>query len=156
MKPSGKKSLSEIGEFGEEQAKAFLIRKGYKIILANFKIPIGRTRKGASLTGEIDLIAEKDSTICFIEVKTRQTVTKLRAVSAVDLRKQRQITRTAKAYLEQFQINMLTRFDVIGIVPNPNKPPTILHMKGFWSESKFRKKHWKSGYTYDFQFRHKH
>jgi putative endonuclease len=52
-----KRSLK--GRFGEDIAKEYLEKQGYKIISQNF-----RTK-----TGEIDLIAEKRGTLVFVEVK---------------------------------------------------------------------------------------
>jgi putative endonuclease len=52
-----KRSLK--GRLGEDIAKKYLEKQGYKIISQNF-----RTK-----TGEIDLIAEKRGTLVFVEVK---------------------------------------------------------------------------------------
>lgn len=60
-----KKESKSIGAKGEEIAARFLIGKGYKIIGRNFK-----NFKGRQL-GEIDIIAEKNKEIIFVEVKTR-------------------------------------------------------------------------------------
>lgn len=48
------------GKLGEEIAKDFLIKRGYKILEENY------TKK----YGEIDLIAVKDSLVHFVEVKS--------------------------------------------------------------------------------------
>ena len=53
---------SLIGAYGEHLAAKFLREDNYDIKAANFK----------TYTGEIDLIAEKNGVICFVEVKTRQ------------------------------------------------------------------------------------
>lgn len=49
-----------IGRMGEELAKNYLINKGYKIIDRNYR----------EKWGEIDIIAQKNKTTFFIEVKT--------------------------------------------------------------------------------------
>lgn len=56
-----KLSLQQKGKLGEKIAEDFLIKKGYQII----------ERRFYSRQGEIDLVATKDDTIIFIEVKMR-------------------------------------------------------------------------------------
>lgn len=51
-----------IGNTGENAVCDFLMRNGYEIIKRNFTI------KG----GEIDIIALKEKTVAFVEVKTRK------------------------------------------------------------------------------------
>lgn len=135
---------SKIGEFGETIAAEFLNKQGFRLVATNFKAPIGRTRKGVQFTGEIDLIAfDNNKTLCFIEVKTRSSDEFASPLSAVDLRKQRQITRTARVYRKIFKLNSIKfRYDVISIVLNNNKAPKIELIKEFWTEHKFRMKVW--------------
>lgn len=134
---------SQIGQFGEELAARHLLKNRYRIVMANFKVPIGRNRRDALVTGEIDLIALDKDVLCFVEVKTRSSSEYSTPESAVNLRKQRQITRTAKVYRKIFQVSeMKARFDVISIVLANNAPPKIELFKGFWNENKFRKKIW--------------
>jgi putative endonuclease len=136
-------NTAEIGRTGEELAAQFLVRRGMRLICSNFKVPIGRNRRGAAVTGEIDLIALDEGVLCFIEVKTRSSDEFASPLSAVDVRKQRQITRTARIYRKIFNLqNIKFRFDAIGIVLKSERPPKIEHFKSFWSEDKFRKKFW--------------
>ena len=51
---------NEIGKIGENIAKTFLMKQGFSIVEQNYRI----------LQGEIDIIAKKDSTLHFIEVKS--------------------------------------------------------------------------------------
>lgn len=60
------KKRKSMGASGEDIAAKFLKDKGYKIIERNFK-----NYKGRQL-GEIDIIAEKNKEIVFVEVKTRE------------------------------------------------------------------------------------
>ena len=81
--------------------------------------------------------------LCFIEVKTRSSDEFSTPLSAVDLRKQRQITRTARVYRKIFDLNKIRfRYDVVGIVLNDKKAPKIEIFKGFWTDEKFKKKKW--------------
>jgi len=132
-----------VGELGEELAARFLERNGYRIVLANFKAPIGRNSRGVSVSGEIDLIALDGEVLCFVEVKTRSSDVFASPLAAVDVRKQRQITRTAKMYRKVFGLREVKyRFDVASIVLNDKAKPKIEIFKNFWNENKFRKKFW--------------
>lgn len=51
---------NEIGKIGENIAKTFLMKQGFSIVEQNYRI----------LQGEIDIIAKKDSTLHFVEVKS--------------------------------------------------------------------------------------
>jgi putative endonuclease len=136
-------STSEVGELGEKLAADFLTRNGYQMVMANFKVPVGRNRRGVAVTGEIDIIALDDETVCFVEVKTRSSDDFAAPISAVDNRKQRQIIRAARVYRKVFNLNKIKfRYDAVSIVLNNKKAPKIEHFKGFWTEDKFRKKYW--------------
>ena len=136
-------NTSHIGRLGEDLAARFLIRNGYRPVTANFKVPVGRNSLGAQVTGEIDLIALDGSVLCFVEVKTRSSDEFASPLAAVDLRKQRQIVRTARVYRKIFRLpNTNYRYDVVSIVLVKNARPKIELFKGFWTESKFRKKFW--------------
>ncbi len=142
-KHSSVPNTRRVGELGEELAARFLERNGYLIVLANFKVPVGRNRRGVSVSGEIDLIALDESILCFVEVKTRSSDVFASPLAAVGLRKQRQITRTAKMYRKVFGLHDIKyRFDVVSIVLSGEAKPKIEIFKGFWNESKFRKKFW--------------
>ncbi len=140
---SASKSSSEVGQIGEEFAARFLEKKGYRLVLANYKVPIGRNQRGATVTGEIDLIALDENILCFIEVKTRSSDKFASPLAAVDLRKQRQIIRTARVYRKIFRLNNVKfRYDVVSIVLMEDSRPKIELFKGFWNEKKFNKKSW--------------
>lgn len=143
-KHSLRPNTSRIGALGEDLAARFLERSGYRLVLANFKVPIGRNRKGVAVTGEIDLIALDEDALCFVEVKTRSSDEFAAPVAAVDLRKQRQITRTARIYRKIFNIQFISfRYDVVSIVlGDEERDPKIELFKSFWTENKFRKKFW--------------
>ena len=128
---------------GERIAAEHLTANGYRLVVANFKVPIGRNSKGVAATGEIDIIALEDETICFVEVKARTSDEFAAPLASVTRRKQRQITRTARVYRRIFGVyDMEYRFDVVSIVVSRDSEPAIELIKGFWSESSFRKKTW--------------
>ncbi|MCW5958753.1 MAG: YraN family protein [Pyrinomonadaceae bacterium] len=132
-----------LGVRGETLAADFLVKNGYRLVVSNFKAPIGRNRVGVAVSGEIDLIAIDGETLCFIEVKTRRSEAFAPALSAVDVRKQRQITRTARMYRKIFAIrDMPVRFDAVTIIIGDSVEPVFQLTKGFWTESKFKKRIW--------------
>jgi putative endonuclease len=132
-----------VGEKGERLAAEYLEKTGYRIVLANFKVPVGRNSNGAEVTGEIDIIALEGDTLCFVEVKTRMANDFAEPSSAVTLRKQRQITRTAKVYRRIFDLSeMQYRYDVVSIVLGHFGNPSIELLKGFWNDKRFVKRSW--------------
>lgn len=136
-------STSEVGSKGEKLAAMYLEANGYSLVAANFKVPVGRNSVGAQVTGEIDLIAFDGETLCFVEVKTRRSASFADPIVNVDLRKQRQITRTARVYRRIFNIyDIPFRFDVITVLLETKKPPKVELVKALWNESKFRKQQW--------------
>lgn len=136
-------STSETGAKGEKLAALHLVSNGYTLVAGNFKVPVGRNSVGAQVTGEIDLIALDGDTLCFVEVKTRRSAKFADPLSNVDLRKQRQITRTARIYRRVFGVyDMPYRFDVISVLLEKGVPPKIELIRAFWNESKFKKQDW--------------
>ncbi len=140
-------SVSEtvrVGNLGEELARRFLMKNRYRLVVANFKVPVGRNSVGASVTGEVDIIAlDENDVLCFVEVKTRTSEAFAAPLAAVDLRKQRQIIRTARVYRKIFNLpNVKFRYDVVSVVLGRDEKPKIEHFINFWNEAKFRKKFW--------------
>lgn len=136
-------SSRQLGDLGEQMAADHLTRNGFRLVASNFMVPVGRNSKGVQVSGEIDLIALENDTLCFTEVKTRRSAEFVGPLSAVDRRKQRQITRTARVYRKIFGLKEITfRFDVITVLLEKGEDPQIELIRGFWSEAKFRKKAW--------------
>lgn len=132
---------AEVGESGERIAAGHLVRRGMRIVCSNFKVPIGRNLRGASVTGEIDIIALDGDVLCFIEVKTRSKAEFASPVSAVDRRKQRQIIRTARIYRRIFGVERFKyRYDAVAVVIGER--PEITHFRNYWDESAFGSKNW--------------
>lgn len=134
-----------VGDLGENLAAEFLVRRGFRLVCSNFKVPIGRNTRNAIVTGEIDLIAFDEDVLCFIEVKTRSSDDFASPLDAINLRKQRQIIRTAKVYRKIFNLSGIRfRYDAVSIVLNKNKhsDSEIEIFKNFWTEAKFKKKFW--------------
>lgn len=133
------------GVLGESYAAAYLDQLGYRIVAANFTLPVGRNRRGAIINAEIDLIAYDGDTLCFIEVKTRTSDWFAPPQVNVDLRKRRQITRAARVYRQMLGIeNDPHRYDVVTVVLNNDSTPQIELLRNFWTEQSLRKRRWYS------------
>lgn len=104
----------KIGQNGEDIACKYLSLCGYKIIYRNFRCRIG----------EIDIIAEKDNVLTFIEVKTRLSIRTGMPSESVTFSKQQKIRRVAQYYMlkENLLNNIpILSFDVIEIVQRDSK-----------------------------------
>jgi putative endonuclease len=135
-------SKRATGDRGESLAADFLEKNGYRIVMANFEAPIGRNSREVQVIGEIDIVALDGETLCFVEVKTRRDLEFAGPLTNVDLRKQRTVTRTARAYRRVFAVrDMPYRFDVVTVVGDADNSTVELH-RGFWTEAKFRKRKW--------------
>jgi putative endonuclease len=139
----------DLGQRGERLAADFLLAHGYELVASNFKLSVGRNRRGALVQTEIDLVAYEGQTLCFVEVKTRASDRFARPEANVDLRKQRQITRAARAYRRLLGLTAAPfRYDVVSVIlPRPDADgrapaPRLELFRGFWSEEKFRKRRW--------------
>ena len=138
---------SSLGQLGESYAAAYLDQLGYRLIAANFTLPVGRNRRGAVINAEIDLIAYDGDTLCFIEVKTRSSDWFAPPEVNVDLRKRRQITRAARIYRQMLGIkNEPHRYDVVTVVTNDQSTPQIELLRNFWTEESLRKRRWTTNF----------
>ncbi|MFH1601681.1 MAG: YraN family protein [Candidatus Shapirobacteria bacterium] len=81
------------GKLGEEAAKNYLIKKGYKILESNF----------STRFGEIDLIALKNKVLIFVEVKAKEGENFGLPEEMINSHKIFQIKRMAEVYLQQNQ-----------------------------------------------------
>ena len=96
----------DLGKKGEEVAADHLKKSGYKILFRNWKW--GKN--------EIDIIAEDNNFIVFVEVKTRTDDFQMHPVSAITKDKQKSIIYAANGYLQKFLLDKESRFDVVTII----------------------------------------
>jgi putative endonuclease len=110
-----------LGLAGEEKAAAYLEAQGFTIKAQRFKTPYG----------EIDLIAEYDDMLVFVEVKQRRHA--YAAYEAVTHRQQQRITQAAHYYMATFEGVWAQyasfRFDVV-LLCSENKMP--VHIESAW------------------------
>ncbi len=95
-----------IGSKWEAAAREYIKMCGYKILCCNYKCSIG----------EIDIIAQEQKTMVFIEVKFRSSGRYGSAIEAVDNRKQQKIRQVAAYFLiTTYHTEFIPcRFDVLG------------------------------------------
>jgi len=130
----------ELGERGERKALEYLTEyEGYRIVVTNFMVPLGRGLRGQKLTAEIDIIAYDEDTLAFIEVKTRTSDEVVAPERAVDLRKQRQIARAARRYRQVMKVYQEPyRYDVMTVLPS-ERGDKIELMRGYFDDRVFQK-----------------
>ncbi len=101
---------NKTGAWGETYAARYLRDNGYKIFYSNYVCRFG----------ELDLIAEKNGTVCFIEVKTRNQNTQISPMEAVDEGKKHRLEMAAKSYLSFAKMIATARFDVCEVFVDDN------------------------------------
>lgn len=94
------------GQEGENTASEYLIQKGYQILHRNW-------RCGHK---ELDIVAQKENTIIFVEVKTRKNTLFGSPQDAVNDKKIRRIISSADAYIKFYKIDNPIRFDIVSII----------------------------------------
>lgn len=117
----------DIGRKGEALAAEYLQRHGYKVLGRNITNPHGKR------LGEIDIVAEKDKTVVFVEVKTL-----LFRGEQVEYLPEHQVTRSKLVKLERIasyylRLHRLEErpycFDVVSIILRHGQEPQIEHLE---------------------------
>jgi putative endonuclease len=106
LSPAKQLAHLEIGRRGEQIAKEYLEKKGYKIVEQNY-----RTRYG-----EIDLVAEKKNELVLVEVRTKIGDSFGAPEETINLKKLRKLRSNALAYARNRQWSGRIRVDAVGIV----------------------------------------
>ena len=104
----------DIGKSGEDIACQFLEQKGFKILDRNYRKP----------WGEIDIVAEKDGVVRFVEVKavSRESLPDIsremdyRPEEMVTPDKLRKVARTAVLYMENMKDKREYQIYVVGVI----------------------------------------
>ncbi len=128
-------NTTQIGRYGEDLAAAHLIRHGFAIVRRNYRV--GRN--------EIDIIAQNDTHLIFVEVKSR-SVKDLdtpnpygRPARAVTYDKQRHTLAAARAYLNTHPTTKQPRMDVIELYLKDCDTPAPPLLKLNWIQNAYRK-----------------
>ena len=102
----------QTGRQGENAACDFLIKNGYGIVCRNY----------TARHGEIDIIAEDEKYIVFVEVKYKNNSIHLkkygRPILAVNKEKRQRILSAVKSYIRKYNPTKKPRIDVIEIIGN--------------------------------------
>lgn len=121
-------SRQELGRKGEEAAVRYLRSRGYEIIKRNWFCRFG----------EADIIArDPQGTLCFIEVKTRQSLEAGLPEEAITRSKQSRYERIALCYMmvtDDWDDNSSVRFDAIAICVTAPHRALLRHHKGCFNE----------------------
>lgn len=100
---------NELGKLGEELAVAFLRENGYEILNQNWVFQ----------KAEIDIIAQKDSILAIVEVKTRSSLDFGSPQDFVKQKKIQLLIKAVNAYINDremdFPEDLNIRFDIIAI-----------------------------------------
>ncbi len=112
------------GDIGEEYTRKRLVKKFYKILDTNYSCRFG----------EIDIIARKGEYICFVEVKTRDSSSLERPVTAVDYNKQRRILITAQHYLMAHPSDLQPRFDIAEVITEADRVKEFNYIENAFGE----------------------
>jgi|UniRef100_A0A7C5YUL2 putative endonuclease len=108
-----------IGGCGEQIARHTLLKKGYKILKANYRTPYG----------EIDVIARKGNLIVFVEVKTRRSERFGLGEESITLMKKKHIIKAAQYWILENYIPPQIRFDIIIVHQNNLGSFKVYHFK---------------------------
>ncbi|MDQ3995923.1 MAG: YraN family protein [Gemmatimonadota bacterium] len=115
----------ELGKVGEVIAARWLRRRGWRVVAERFR----------SGHRDVDLIVERDGTVAFVEVKTRQGTAFGDPIEAVSWRKRRELIRSAMVWADRFgPPGACYRFDVVGVVVT-GRDAKIRHVENAFSLS---------------------
>src|SRR5690348_3428819 len=100
------KPTQPFGRYGEQLAVNHLKAAGYVIVTTNWRCSVG----------EIDIIAQKDNVLVFVEVRSRHAETTEFSFESVNKRKQTKLVALANDYIDTHKLeDQIWRIDVIGV-----------------------------------------
>ena len=116
-------STVSLGRWGEEVAARHLVRQGWTIHHRNLRVD----------RSEVDLVAEKEDTLAFVEVKTRTRARFQDPFSAIAPEKQRRLMAAAERWLaDNAPLNKPFRFDAIAVTGCPGQAVRVEHLENAW------------------------
>lgn len=116
-------SRQDSGQRGEAVAASFLRRRGFRILVRNYRL------RG----GELDLICSKGTTLVFVEVRSRANLAYGHPLESITAAKRRHLLRAALVYLKmQHWEERPFRFDLVAILwDQRGRPKEIIHLENF-------------------------
>ena len=110
----------KIGDYGELTAARYLKQHGYELLETNWLCD----------RGELDIVAQHNHILVFVEVKTRRGSQTADAFASVSAAKRERLIASAYAYLEQHHLDDVQwRVDVIAIAVPHSGQPIIAHVE---------------------------
>jgi len=94
-----------LGDAGEAMAARELTRRGYVVRERNWRCP----------EGELDLVAEQDGALVFVEVRTRRGDRFGTPEESITPAKRTHLIAAAQAYLQAHSLDCVWRIDVVAI-----------------------------------------
>lgn len=98
-------SGAQTGRWGEDYTADYLRRQGYTLLERNWHCRYG----------ELDIIARRDDTLCFVEVKTRRSTSMVTPEEAITPAKRHKLFLSAECYLMEHFLPLQPRFDVAAV-----------------------------------------
>jgi putative endonuclease len=122
LKKKAEPAHLKSGRWGEQRSVRLLKSAGWKI--CGERVRVGRH-------DELDIVAEHEGVLVFVEVKTRKNENYGRPFSAVNREKRKRLSRAAVGYLKKKKLQPdYIRFDVIEVIGEPGgEPPEIRHIE---------------------------
>ena len=102
---------NELGKFGEELAVDFLEKNGYEILETNWFFD----------KAEVDIIAQKETILAVVEVKTRSSLEFGLPQEFVKPKKIQLLVKAINEYVTQNDLEVEVRFDIIAIHKENNE-----------------------------------
>ncbi len=119
-----KPTSKELGKKGEDAAVRFLAQRHYEIVDRNW----------VCSAGEVDIVAEDEEALVFVEVKTRSNCSKGLPEEAVTPAKRRRYEKIAAFYLRDHPVaTKQVRFDVISILAVAPERAFLRHHRNAFS-----------------------
>lgn len=109
----------EFGDIGEQLSCDYLASRGYSILDRNWHFH----------KKELDIVTKKDDFLVFVEVKSRQDTCLEDPTKAITKQKKRFLISAANAWIEDHDIDLEVRFDVITVLIDKHGAPTLKHYK---------------------------
>lgn len=113
----------QVGLAGEEAARFYLEKQGYKVIERNYRCPLG----------ELDLIALDERTTVIIEIRAKTGLSYGSPEESITADKGRRLLRLAQYYLKsKSKTDAPSRIDLVAVMLNNNDltVKSINHIKG--------------------------
>ncbi len=114
-----RKDQPDRGQVGEQAVADALTEQGYTVVARNYH----------SRYGEVDLIAERDGILAFVEVKARNPRAKGTPAEAVIPAKQKKLIETALLYLQENPSALQPRFDVAEVYFDGKEAATVARIR---------------------------